>query len=112
MAYSQYTYVEAFLDMKQKSWFKAHVHMSEFFGGGAKILVPDNCKTAVVHNKTWNDQQINETYHEMAEHYGTAIISARVRAPKDKPNAEGTVGNISTWITAALRDEQFFLLPN
>ena len=29
---------------------------------------------------------------------------------KDKPNAEGTVGNISTWITAALRNEQFFYL--
>ena len=37
-------------------------------------------------------------------------IPARVRAPKDKPNAEGTVGNISTWITAALRNEQFFSL--
>ncbi|WP_242999242.1 Mu transposase domain-containing protein [Enterocloster lavalensis] len=46
----------------------------------------------------------------MAEHYGTAIIPARVRAPKDKPNAEGSVGNISTWITAALRNEQFFSL--
>ena len=53
---------------------------------------------------------INETYQEMAEHYGTAIIPARVRTPKDKPNAEGTVGNISTWITAALRNEQFFSL--
>ena len=51
-----------------------------------------------------------ETYQEMAEHYGTAIIPARVRTPKDKPNAEGTVGNISTWITAALRNEQFFSL--
>ena len=41
----------------------------------------------------------------MAEHYGTAIIPARVRAPKDKPNAEGAVGNISTWIIAALRKD-------
>ena len=56
------------------------------------------------------DQQINETYQEMAEHYGTAIIPARVRTPKEKPNVEGTVGNISTWITAALRNEQFFSL--
>ena len=110
MTYSQYAYVEAFLDMKQKSWITAHVHMYEYFGGVAKILVPDNCKTAVVHNNSWNDQLINETYQEMAEHYGTAVIPARVRAPKDKPNAEGTVGNISTWITAALRDEQFFSL--
>ena len=110
MTYSQYAYVEAFPDMKQKSWITAHVHMYEFFGGVARILVPDNCKTAVVHNGGWKDQQINETYQEMAEHYGTAIIPARVRTPKDKPNAEGTVGNISTWITAALRNEQFFSL--
>ena len=110
MTYSQYAYVEAFLDMKQKSWITAHVHMYEFFGGVARILVPDNCKTAVVHNGGWKDQQINETYQEMAEHYGTAIIPARVRTPKDKPNAEGTIGNISTWITAALRNEQFFSL--
>ena len=110
MTYSQYTYVEAFLDMKQRSWITAHVHMYEFFGGVARILVPDNCKTAVIHNSGWNDQQINESYQEMAEHYGTAIIPARVRSPKDKPNAEGMVGKISTWITAALRDEQFFSL--
>lgn len=110
MTYSQYAYVEAFLDMKQRSWINAHVHMYEFFGGVARILVPDNCKTAVVHNGGWKDQQLNETYQELAEHYGTAIIPARVRTPKDKPNAEGTVGNISTWITAALRNEQFFSL--
>ena len=60
--------------MKQKSWITAHIHMYEFFGGVARILVPDNCKTAVVHNGGWKDQQINETYQEMAEHYGTAII--------------------------------------
>src|SRR5574344_1948345 len=110
MTYSQYAYVEAFLDMKQKSWINAHVHMYEYFGGVARILVPDNCKTAVVHNGGFKDQQINATYHEMAEHYGTAIIPARVRTPKDKPNAEGTVGHISTWIIAALRDQQFFSL--
>ncbi len=108
MTYSQYAYVEAFPDEKQKSWIQAHVHMYEFFGGVARILVPDNCKTAVVHNGGWKDQRINETYQEMAEHYGTAIIPARVRSPKDKPNAEGVVGAISTWITAALRNEQFF----
>ncbi len=108
MTYSQYAYVEACMDMKQKSWINAHIHMYEYFGGVARILVPENCKTAVVHNGGFKGQQINETYQEMAEHYGTAIIPARVRPPKDKPNAEGTVGNISTWITAALRNEQFF----
>ena len=110
MTYSQYPYVEAFINEKQNAWITAHVHMYEYFGGVARILVPDNCKTAVIHNKNWYDQQVNTVYHEMAEHYGSAIIPARVRAPRDKPNAEGSVGNISTWITAALRDEQFFSL--
>lgn len=94
----------------RNTWIHAHIHMYEYFGGVARILVPDNCKTAVVRNGGFKDRQINETYQEMAEYYGTAIIPVRVRAPKDKPNVEGTVGNISTWITAALRDEQFFSL--
>jgi hypothetical protein len=84
--------------------------MYEYFGGVAKVLVSDNCKTAVVRTGGWYNQEVNTTYYEMAEHYGTAIIPARVRKPKDKPNAEGVVGNISTWITAALRNEQFFSL--
>src|SRR5699024_10905734 len=110
MTYSQYPYVEAFMDEKQHSWIAAHVHMYEYFGGVAKILVPDNCRTAVDHNKSWKDQRINAVYQEMAEHYGTAVIPARVRAPPDKANAEGRVGDISTWIPVALRNEQFFSL--
>ena len=110
MTYSQYPYVEAFINEKQHAWITAHIHMYEYFGGVTRILVPDNCKTAIVHNNDWYSQQVNTVYHEMAEHYNTAIIPARVRAPKDKPNAEGSVRNISTWITAALRNEQFFSL--
>jgi len=109
MTYSQYAYVEAFINEKQQAWITAHIHMYEYFGGVARILVPDNCKTAVVHSG-WYSQELNRVYHEMAEHYNTAIIPARVRKPKDKPSVEGAVGNISTWITAALRNEQFFSL--
>lgn len=110
MTYSQYAYVEAFINEKQRAWITAHVHMYNYFGGVAKLLVPDNCKTAVVHTKDWYTPKLNATYHEMAEHYNTAIIPARVRKPKDKASVESTVGNISTWITAALRNEQFFSL--
>jgi transposase len=110
LSYSQYPYVEAFINEQQAPWITAHIHMFEYFGGVSKILVPDNCKTAVIRNGDWNNPQVNAVYHEMAEHYNCAIVPARVRAPKDKPNAEGTVGVISTWILAALRDEQFFSL--
>jgi len=84
--------------------------MYEYFGGVARILVPDSTKTKVIHNSSWYTQELNAVYHEMAEHYNTAIIPARIRAPRDKPVAEGTVGVISTWITAALRNEPFFSL--
>ncbi len=51
MTYSQYPYVEAFINEKQNAWITAHVHIYEYFGGVARILVPDNCKAAVIHNK-------------------------------------------------------------
>ena len=110
-SYSQYAYAEAFINEKQKAWITANIHMLEYFGGVPRIIVPDNCTTAVNHQQSdWYTPKLNTVYHEMAEHYGVAIIPARVRKPKDKPGAEGNVGNISTWITAALRNEQFFSL--
>jgi len=109
LSYSQYAYVEAFLSMKLESWITAHVNMYRYFGGSTRILVPDNLKTGV-QKPDWYDPVINKTYHEMAEYYQTAIIPARVRKPKDKPNAEGTVNIVSTWILAALRNQKFFTL--
>lgn len=106
---SQYAYVEAFLSQNQECWIAAHVNMYQFFGGVTRILIPDNLKTGV-EKSSWYNPTINKTYHEMSEHYGTAVIPARVRRPKDKPNAEGTVGIVSTWIIAALRNQKFFSL--
>jgi transposase len=105
---SGYSYAEGFIYQDQESWITAHTNAFGYFHGAAKILVPDNLKTGVVGFADWRTPIINKTYHEMAEHYGTAIIPARVRKPKDKPVVEGAVGIISTWIIAALRDRQFF----
>ena len=111
LTYSQYAYVEAFINERTNNWIKAHNHMFQFFDGVTPMLVTDNCTTAVNHQKSdWYTTTLNTTYHEMAEHYNVAILPARVRKPKDKPSVEGSVGKISTWITAALRNEQFFSL--
>jgi transposase len=82
LSYSQYAYVEAFLSQDQESWISAHVNMYRFFSGVARILVPDNLKTGV-QKIDWYTPIINKSYHEMAEHYNTAVIPARVRKPKD-----------------------------
>ena len=109
LPYSGYSYVEAFLSRNMESWITAHVNMYCFFGGVTRILVPDNLKTGV-DKVTKSETILNRTYQEMAEHYNTAVIPARVRTPKDKATVEGTVGVISTWIIAALRNQQFLSL--
>ena len=109
LPYSGYAYAEVFLDEKQESWINAHVNAYRYFGGVTRILVPDNLKTGVIKN-TKDETIINRSYREMAEHYGTAIIPARPRTPKDKAFVEGSVGVASTWIIAALRNRRFFSL--
>jgi transposase len=112
LAYSQYGYVEAFLTEKTEDWITAHVNTYRYLGGVTRILVPDNLKTGVNTPADKYSPEINKVYREMSEHYGTAIIPARVRKPKDKPNAEGAVGITTTWIIAALRDQKFFSLQD
>ena len=78
-----------------------------YFGGVTRILVPDNLKTGVTANTRY-ETQLNESYRELAEYYGTAIVPARVRKPQDKGLVERSVGFSTTWITAALREHRFF----
>jgi transposase len=106
---SGYAYAEGFLNRSLESWITAHVHTYEFFGGVTRLLIPDNLKTGI-DKADWYDPVINKTYHEMAEYYGTAVIPTGVRKPKEKASVERTVGMISTWIIAALRNRQFFSL--
>lgn len=109
LPYSGYSYVEAFFSMNQECWTTAHVNAYRFFGGVAKIIQCDNLKTGVVRHGH-DEVELNKSYQELAEHYGTAILPARVRSPKDKAFVEGTVGVISTFILAALRNQRFLSL--
>lgn len=104
---SLYCYAEATPDMKTPSWIQAHIHAYDYFGGVTRILTPDNAKVAVLKN-TRTETVLNRSYQEMAEHYGTAIVPARPVSPKDKASVEGTVGVLSTWIIASLRNQKFF----
>ena len=51
--------------------------------------------------------KLNEAYREMAAHYGSAVMPARVRAQRDKPSVENEVWQAATEIVAALRDVAF-----
>jgi transposase len=60
-----------------------HANLFRYLGGVPKFVVCDNLKAAVT-NPDRYDPGINRTYAEMAGHYGTAILAARPRRPKDK----------------------------
>lgn len=106
LSYSAYAYVEAFADMALGSWVEAHVHAFEFFGGAARLLVPDNLRTGVSRSDRY-EPVLNPAYARLAEHYGTAIIPARVKTPRDKPVVEGSVRFVANQVAAVLRDRRF-----
>ncbi|MDR0591992.1 MAG: IS21 family transposase [Bifidobacteriaceae bacterium] len=106
LPYSAYAYVEAFADMKLPAWIEAHVHMFEFFGGAARLLTPDNLRSGVSKSDRY-EPALNPAYARCAEHYGTAVIPARVKHPRDKSVTEGSVRHIAYRVAAALRDRRF-----
>lgn len=106
---SNYTYVEATLSQGLADWTASHVRCFEFLGGVPELLVPDNLKSGVT-TPNFFDPDLNPTYHDLARHYGTAILPARVRKPRDKAKVEAGVLLAQRWILARLRHQRFFSL--
>ena len=106
---SNYTYAEASWTQTLADWLGAHVRALTFFGGAPAAFVPDNLKSGVDKPHRY-DPDLNRAYAEFAEHYGVAILPARVRKPRDKSKVETGVQIVERWILARLRDRQFFSL--
>jgi len=104
---SSYTYAEAHWAEDLPNWIAGHVHAFAFFEGVPEIVVPDNTKTGVKHPSRY-EPDINPTYQDLAEHYDTVVIPARIRKPKDKAKAEVGVQVVERWILARLRNRTFF----
>lgn len=108
LPFSMYCYAQACQSMKEEDWINAHISMYEFFGGATRILTPDNLKVGILSNKKYEDSVVNRSYQELADHYQTALLPARVLAPRDKAAVEGSVGNLTSYIIARLRNRKFF----
>ena len=106
---SGYVYAEAFADEQKTNWIQGHIQTYEFLDGVPCVTVPDNPRTAVTRACRY-EPELNAAYREMATHYGTIIIPARPRRPKDKPKVESGVLQAERRILAPLRDCQFFSL--
>jgi transposase len=106
---SNFTYVEASLTQAVADWLGAHVRALDYFGGVTQAIVPDNLKSGVTRACRY-EPDLNPSYQDFAEHYGVAILPARVRKPRDKAKVEVAVQGIERWILAPLRHCTFFSL--
>ena len=104
---SNYTFADVTWSRSLPDWTMSHVRMFEFWGGVPALVISDDEKAAVRKASRY-EPDLNPTYQELATHYGTTVLPARPRAPRDK--AEAAVQNVERWIMAPLRNQTFFSL--
>lgn len=109
LGYSHAIYAEATASQKEADWIGSNTRALAFYGGVPEAIVPDNLKAAVVQAHRY-EPRIQDDYREWAQHYGTAILPARVRAPDDKAKVENAVRLVEQRILAPLRHRTFFSL--
>lgn len=76
-----------------ETWLMCHVLAFEHFDGVAKVVVPDNLKSAVVRCAfaVDGDTTLNRSYHELARYYGFVVDPTPPRSPKKKGKVESGV---------------------
>ena len=109
LAASNYTYAEACDSQSVPAWLTVHIHAFEFFGGVTAAIVPDNLKSGVT-KPDFYDPDLNPGYRELARHYDSVILPARVRKPRDKAKVENAVQQVERWVLAPLRNHTFHSL--
>ncbi|CAH2603457.1 transposase [Rhodovastum atsumiense] len=108
---SNLVYAEARWSQGLADWIGCHVNTFAAFGGVTRQIVCDNLKAGVTAACRY-EPGINRSYAEMAAHYGTAVVPARVRRPRDKAKVEVAVQVVQRWILARLRHRRFFSLAD
>jgi transposase len=103
---SQLTYVMAVESQDIEDFIRCCEHSLYYFGGVPQAIVPDNLKAAVTKSSRY-EPRINENFEAFAEHYGMAVLPARVYKPKDKSLVEGAVKIVYNRIYTSLHEREF-----
>jgi transposase len=103
---SNLTYAEVTWSQRGPDFIASHVRALEFFGGVPAALVPDQLKSGITRACRY-EPEAQRTYEELARHYGTTVLPARPRRPRDKAKVEVGVQIAQRWILARMRDEIF-----
>lgn len=104
LSYAEATWTETLPD-----WISVNVNALEAIGGAPGLFVPDNAKVAVIKACLY-DPWVNRSYAEMAAHYGSSVLPARPRKPRDKAKVERAVLIVERWLFGRLRRRTFYSL--
>lgn len=86
MAASSYVFACATPAQRLDDWIACMVRALHFYGGVPQLIVPDNA-SAVIASPDRYEPRANETVQDFARHYGTSVLPARPRTPRDKAPA-------------------------
>lgn len=107
LPFSDYTFAMAVPSQRLEDFLYALGCCLNHLGGVPRAIVPDNLKSAIVKASKY-EPEINRAMEDFANHYGTVVVPARPRKPRDKASVENQVKNVYTRVFARLRNQQFF----
>ena len=106
MAASSYVFACATAAQRLDDWVASLVRALHFYGGVPQLIVPDNAR-AVITSPDRYEPRAHDSVQDLARYYGTCVLPARPRSPKDKATAESSVQVVTRWILARLRHQRF-----
>ena len=109
MPYSGLTFAIAVPSQQVEDFAYALRMCLESLGGVPHIVIPDNLKSAVVKADRWTPA-LNKALVDMGNHYGFAVLPARVATPTDKAPVESDVNRVYQRVYAKLRKRVFYSL--
>jgi transposase len=102
---SSYTFACATGTERLEDWIEAMTRALTFYGGVPQLIVPDNAR-ALISEADRYEPRAHDTIVDFARHYGTSVLPARPRSPRDKAAVESSVQVVGRWILARLRHQR------
>ncbi len=90
LRHSRRAYREVVLNQNTNTFVMCHIYAFEWLGGVPEKVILDNCKAAIIKSTVDNDM-VNRSYQELAEHYGFLISPCLPRTPEHKGGVESDV---------------------
>jgi transposase len=109
LAYSRMLYVEFIKAADQRHILQALRHALEFFGGGPRVILSDNCSPLVVANDGQGHVEWQPAYLDFAQCYGFVPKACRPYRRRTQGKGERPIGYIRSnfWPVAFGDDEDW-----